>query len=67
MDFGMVVGVRIRVKYLWDTEKKLDWTCTNASIDLIVLDTVQKLKRTLNYIDSYGQELKIQSKMKLTE
>ena len=62
MDFGVVVGWRIRVRYLWDTEKKLDWTCTNTSIVLIVLDKVKKkLKRTLDYIDFYGQELKKKS------
>ena len=44
MDFGVVVGLRIRVRYLWDTEKKLDWTCANASIDLIVLDKVKEKK-----------------------
>jgi hypothetical protein len=42
VDFGVVVGLRIRVRYLWDTEKKLDWTCTNTSIVLIVLDKVKK-------------------------
>jgi len=38
----VVIGLRIRVRYLWDTEKKLDWTCTHGSIDLIVLDKVKK-------------------------
>jgi hypothetical protein len=45
VDFGMVFRLRIRVRYLWDTEKKLDWTCTNASIELIVLDKVKKIEK----------------------
>jgi hypothetical protein len=42
MEMYVVIGLRIRVRYLWDTEKKLDWTCTNTSIVLIVLDKVKK-------------------------
>ena len=61
----MVIGLRIRVRYLWDTEKKLDWTYAYTSIDLNVLRGEKRLKGILKYLNAYGQELKIRSKVKL--
>jgi len=56
MELYVVIGLRIRVRYLWDTEKKLDWTYAYTSIDLIVYDKDRKkLKRIPKYVNSYEQ------------
>ena len=68
------IGLRVRVRYLWDTVKKLDWTCAHNSIDLkalidlIVFDNgKKKLRRIQKYIDSYGHKLRIRSIAKVNE
>jgi len=66
---NVVIGLRIRVRYLWDTEKKLDGTYAYTLIDLIVLDIVKKIEKNskLHRFLWTRIEKKNQSKMKLTE
>ena len=48
------IGLRVRVRYLWDTVKKLDWTYAHNSIDfdalidLIVFDSGKKIEKNSN-------------------